>query len=75
MRDESLGVLRSEQMSEFRPGPIWLTEVGPGDGMEAGIPEPLERIHLGVGDGVALWSPVGLEYGSRRGPNRVRVYR
>jgi hypothetical protein len=54
MRNKSLGVLRSEEVCKFASRSIRFAEVGPGDGVEAGVPEPLERIDLGVGDGIAL---------------------
>ena len=75
MRNESFGVLRSEEVRKFAPRPIRLAEVGPGDGVETGVPQPLERIDLGIGDGVALWSPVGLEHGPSRGPDQLGIGR
>jgi hypothetical protein len=38
MRNESFGVLRSEEVRKFAPRPIRLAEVGPGDGVETGVP-------------------------------------
>ena len=75
MRNKSLGVLRSKEVCKFAPRSIGLAEVGPGDGVEARVPEPLKRIDLGVGDGIALRSPVGLEHGPSRGPDQLGIGR
>ena len=73
--DEPFDVLGSEEMRQFRPSPIGLTQLGPDDGVEARIPEPLERVHPGIGNGVSLRSPVRLEHGAGGGPDRHRIDR
>ncbi|CAB4951027.1 unannotated protein [freshwater metagenome] len=68
MRDEPRGVLGAEEMLQFTERSTGFTELCPSNGVEAGVPEPLERIHVGVGDRVALGTPVGLQHRAGRGP-------
>ena len=75
MGNKPLGVLSAEQVRQFAAGPFRLAELRPGDGVETGIPQPLERIHRRIRNGVSLGAPIGLEDRASRSPNLIGIGR
>jgi hypothetical protein len=74
--DEAERALRAEEVGQLAVGPVALPEHGPGDGVEARVPQPLERVDRAVRDRVAARrTPVRLEHGPGLGQDRLGVDR
>ena len=64
VRDEAAVVLRPQHVRELGHRTVGVTQLGPDDRVEAGVPQPTERIRHRIGNGVALGLPMGLHDGS-----------